>query len=34
VELMRGLMEDVEVESGPDGTTVVMRRGLRGEVGE
>jgi PAS domain S-box-containing protein len=31
VELMRGLMEDVEVESGPDGTTVVMRRRLRGE---
>ena len=33
VELMRGLMEDVEVESGPDGTTVVMRRRLRGDVG-
>jgi PAS domain S-box-containing protein len=31
VELMRGLMEDVEVESGPDGTTVVLRRLLRGE---
>ncbi len=29
VELMRGLMEDVEVESGPDGTTVVLRRRLR-----
>ncbi len=34
VELMRGLMEDVEVESGPDGTTVALRRRLRGEFEE
>jgi anti-sigma regulatory factor (Ser/Thr protein kinase) len=32
LDLMRGLMDDVSVDSGPQGTTVVLRRRLRGEV--
>ncbi|MGQ0803462.1 MAG: ATP-binding protein, partial [Actinomycetota bacterium] len=32
LDLMRGLMDDASVDSGPEGTTVVLRRRLRGEV--
>jgi PAS domain S-box-containing protein len=32
LDLMRGLMDEVSVDSGSDGTTVVLRRRLRGEV--
>ncbi len=32
IELMRGLMDKVSVESGTNGTTVELRRRLRGEV--
>ena len=32
LDLMRGLMDQADVEAGPHGTTVVLRRRLRGEV--
>ncbi|MGI8795547.1 MAG: SpoIIE family protein phosphatase [Acidimicrobiia bacterium] len=32
LDLMRGLMDEASVDSGPDGTTVMLRRRLRGEV--
>jgi anti-sigma regulatory factor (Ser/Thr protein kinase) len=34
VSLIRGLMDDVDVEKGGGGTTVTMRRRLRGEIAE